>query len=449
MDGKKFIKEEESEYKNIFHRFLKRDFSGNTGQAIKNSTYNFATTLTAKIGSILFTIIIARLLMPELFGLYSLTLATIVLFTGFSDLGLGTAMVRYVSKELGKKKGNPKGYFKFILKLRIFLASLLIVILGASAYYLANSFYQKPIFYALLAGMLYIFLSTITSSLTSLYYAHNNFKKDFFREAIFQISRLGIIPLVIIFTISYSTEIFLLYLFLGLCVSISLSLIALVINLPKLRGKTLSKKNKKQAILFTIPLTATIFSALFFGNIDTFMLGHYVSSEFIGYYSAAFALIGSATALITFAGAFLPVFSRLRGSKLLKALKKALLFTLPLSLLGILFTFILAKPIVVLVYGSAYLPAILIIKILSILFITSPLSGMFQGYFISQGKTKTLAIMIFSALILNIILNYLFITSLLPISEYAATLGAGIATGISRGVYLLSLYIITKHKSFK
>ena len=84
MNVKKDLLNGENQIKGIFSRIRRRDFSGNSGQAIKNSTFQLATNLVAKIGSLFFTIIIARLLMPELFGLYSLALATILMFSAIS-----------------------------------------------------------------------------------------------------------------------------------------------------------------------------------------------------------------------------------------------------------------------------------------------------------------------------------------------------------------------------
>ena len=80
---KKLIKKEAKEMRGILGRVRRRDFSGNAGQAIKNSTYNLATIVVSKGGSLLFTFILARILMPELFGLYSLALSTILMFTIF------------------------------------------------------------------------------------------------------------------------------------------------------------------------------------------------------------------------------------------------------------------------------------------------------------------------------------------------------------------------------
>ena len=69
-----FIKNEAKDAKEILKRIKNKDFSGNEGRAIKNSSWQIATTLTAKIGSLLFTIIIARLMLPEIYGLYGLAL---------------------------------------------------------------------------------------------------------------------------------------------------------------------------------------------------------------------------------------------------------------------------------------------------------------------------------------------------------------------------------------
>ena len=88
----------------VLIRIKKRNFSGNTGQAIKNSGWTTATILVSKIGSLIFTIITARLLMPELFGLYSLALSTISLFALFSDLGIGQSLIKFVVSSRSEKK---------------------------------------------------------------------------------------------------------------------------------------------------------------------------------------------------------------------------------------------------------------------------------------------------------------------------------------------------------
>jgi len=56
----------------ITNRILRRDFSGNTGLALKNSLVSFLTSSFSKLGSIIFVyLIMMRYLSQEVFGLYS------------------------------------------------------------------------------------------------------------------------------------------------------------------------------------------------------------------------------------------------------------------------------------------------------------------------------------------------------------------------------------------
>ena len=298
--GREFIKEEKKDIKEIYRRFWKRDFSGNTGQAIKNSAYSFSTILVQKIGAIIFTIIIARLLMPELFGLYSLALTTIGLFAIISDLGISSTLIRFFSKELAKNKPNTWGYYDHLLKIKFLLTFFASLILILSSYWIANIYYDKPIFYALLAGGLYIFITSFLSFFESIYQSFNNFKKSLMRESIFQVLRLIIIPLIIIFSLKFSENILLLNILLGLSFCYLIALIFLFIKRPILSGKNLNKEQKKQVNKFILPLIAIALSGVFFVSIDKIMLGHFVSAEFIGYYAAAFSLIGAVMGFLSF-----------------------------------------------------------------------------------------------------------------------------------------------------
>ena len=66
------------------------------------------------MGALLFTIILARILMPEFFGLYSLALSTLIMFVSFTDLGLESGMVFFLSKALAKKNEIKNAQRKLI-----------------------------------------------------------------------------------------------------------------------------------------------------------------------------------------------------------------------------------------------------------------------------------------------------------------------------------------------
>lgn len=451
-----FLEREESDIKELFNRFKKRNFKGTEGQAIKNSTFQLSTTLVAKAGSIVFTILIARMLLPELFGLYSLALSTIILFTAFSDLGITTALTTFVSKNIGSKKFvKAKSYFRTLLKYKLFLVLIPSAILLILSYFIANNYYHKPLFLALLAGGIYIPLVSFVGFLESSFKANNDFKRPFLKEFIFQIVRLAIVPLAIFlflkFSLSQESLVAGIILVLSFCYF--LSIIFLIIffrkKIPFLKEdkKNLSKSEKKGLRKFILPLTATALSGIFFGYIDTIMLGHFVKSEFIGYYSSAFSLVGSASVIVGFAGAALfPIFARLKGKSLENAFSKTINLTLLISIIGALVAFFGAGAIINIIYGSEYAPALTLLKIFSLLILVLPLSGIYDSYFFSQEKTKIVAYLLIGTTIINIILNYFFITFGLRFGMMEAVIGACIATVTSRYVYFFGLSAYKKRK---
>lgn len=445
------LSEEKNEVKEVFSRIRKRDFSGNAGQAIKNSTYQLAQNIFMKVGSLVFTIIIARLLMPQLFGLYSLALSTIVLFGAFTDMGIGSAVITFISKNLGKKKQDKaKGYVKKLLKWQNYLLVLVSLVLVMVSYFIARDYYNKPIFYALLVGAIYLPLNAYLAFFENIMKAANDFKVPAVEKMILQVMRLIIVPIAILLFISSSSSLSFGAFVVVAAVTVSYlpGLIYVVIKLRKgahfLEAKisALTPKETKDLKKFILPLTATSLSGIFFGYIDTIMLGHYVASEFISYYSAAFNLVAGASGIIGFAGlALFPIFSRISGARLERIFRKARNFTLLISLFTGIVALIFSGIIVKIVYGGAYLTSIPILEFFSILIVILPLLTLYNNYLISRKKTAIIAKLLVASTALNIILNFVFITYGLQFSPLYAVLGACFATIISRMSYFMGLFI--------
>lgn len=424
----------------IFKRLKNRDFSGNAGLAVKNSIFSFIWAIVLKFGSLVFTIILARMLMPELFGLYSLALSTIVFVTAFSDLGIVTVLINYLSKELVKKKNNSKAYVDYLFKIKFNLTMALGIMLLVSSYFLANFYYNKPVFLALAVGSLYLVVQSLQGFYSGLFQAENKFQYNIYKEVIFQVLRLVLIPLTIILTIRYSTEILLFSIILSLTLCYFLSTLYLFFNRPRFRStRELNEEEKVNVWKFVLPLSFTALSGVVFGYIDMIMLGRFVESEFIGYYSAALAIIGSVGSLIGFSGAIFPIFSRLSGSRLKLGLKRVILFSLPFSLLAILGTLLLSKYLIVLVYGVNYAASTNVLKALAILLLIDPLIAIYSSYHISRFDQTFVAKTLIFATMLNITLNYLFIQYALHISHYATIFAVSLAIVISRLFYLILL----------
>lgn len=449
------IKEEVGDLKDIFRRIKRRDLKGNTGQAIKNSSYQFVQGLVTKIGSLLFTIIMARMLMPELMGLYSLALVTIVMFVSISDLGIYPAVITFGSKMLGKNDpAKAKGYVKKLFKWKLILVSIFSLILLASSYFMANIYYNKPIFYALLVGVLYLPAITILVFLEYIFRATNNFREPLIKEIFFQAMRFIFIPLVIFFllrsNLSSDIIISIVLLTITMCYLFSIILLAALsknkLKFLSVREKKLKKPEIAELKKFIIPLSVLSLSGVFFGYVDTLMLGHYISSSFIAYYGAAFALIGSASTIISFSAmSLMPIFSRISGTSLEKMFAKTRNLTLLISVAAGAFTYSISWWIIKLAYGEAYLSAVPILKYLSILVAILPIMALYNSYFISQKKTKTIAWLIIMATTLNITFNFIGINyGLSHYGEMGGVFGAVGATILSRFAHLTGLVLWRK-----
>lgn len=441
-----FLSSGEQDARTIFTRFKKRNFSGDTGQAIKNSSYQLTTNVIMKVGSLLFTIIIARMLMPEKMGLYSLALSTILLFSIFSDFGISSALITYLSKALGKGDNRKaKAYTEILFKWKYKLVLVSVVFLLAGSYFISNYWYKKPIFYAVLTGVLYIPALQFINFLEVLFKANNNFRTSLIKEVILQITKLVVVPISILLFLNMNlpNRVLVMFVMIGIILCYLIAFLFLVINAKrkisflKVSPSKLNKSDINDLKKFILPLIATAFAGTFFGYVDTLMLGHYVLTEYIAYYGAAFALIGSAGSIIGFmSSAMMPIFSRMEGHQLRKLFKKTRNFTILVSGMATIFTYLAAWWIISIAYGTGYLAAVPILKWFSILLLINTLIGLYESYFTSQKKTSLIARLLVVSTILNIILDILFIGyGVAHYGDMGGIYGAVIATILSRFIY--------------
>lgn len=450
----KSAKNEAAEIKHIVRRIQKRDFSGDVGKALKNSVFDFATNLSAKFGALVFMIILARLLMPELFGLYSLALSTIILFVTFSNFGLFETMVRFVSRALAKKRvQKAKSYFVYLSRLKIILMALAIVVLLFSAKAIATLYYQKPIFLALLAGSFYLLFLGIVGVLKRIFQSVNDFKTTFYQEIIFQVARLIVVPGAVLFALNYALgeEQILFYVIAGLSFALLCSSLFLVSKVKRVSfvqapTKPLPTKEKKKIHAFLLAISLTAISGSIFSHVDTIMLGRFVASEFIGYYAAAFSIVTASVSLITFSAALLPIFSGLNKRKLELFYKKSLRIVLAAAFVLFCVYLILSPTIIAIVFGEAYASSINILRIFSVVVFLLPIIGIVSTYLTSLGKPILITRALVISSLLNLVLNYLAISTLVTYSQMHAVYGATIATITSNAVYLgLLLFYKKKH----
>lgn len=419
--------------------------------AMRNSLYSFSFTMISKIGGIILTIFLARMLLPELFGLYGLVLAVASIALTFTDFGTDLTGTRYISQALGKKnKKMARSFFRFLLNVKVLLTIIAISAVLVMANLLSTTIFNKPlIFLPLIFSCFYIFIESIRSFFGVQFVAKNDLRVFPPLELIFQSSKI-ILSLLAISILSYKLKIagiFIAFGVSGILFFILQLFILIKTDKESIFGSRI-KIDKKKILKYMGFMGLTGITLIFFGSIDTLMLGRFVSSEYIGYYRAALGIVVSISTLLPFSGVLLPIFTQISGQRLDRGLEKSfrylIILAIPLSV-GMMF---LAKNFITLIYGKEYVIATSSLLALSLLIIISPLISLHSTIFQAKGKPRILAKFVIVSLIINIILNYLLIKILLNISQEYAIVGAGISTLISNAFLLIVLIKKTK-KQFK
>ncbi|PJA71022.1 hypothetical protein CO153_03755, partial [Candidatus Pacearchaeota archaeon CG_4_9_14_3_um_filter_30_11] len=376
-----------------------------------------------------------------------LVISIVTIAMTFTDLGIGTTGIRYISESLGKgNKKEGRSYARFFLKMKFALVLITIIILFAFSKYLSFSIYKNPfIYYPLIFSCFFIISESFREFFSGFFVIRKDLRPTVYFNLLLQISKISFSVLAILFLIS---EFEISGLFLAFFVSSFITLlISLYILLKKDKEFLLGKINKVDRFkinnYWKFMAIATL-SIAFFGSIDTLMLGAFVSTEYLGYYRVSMSLILTVASLFPLSAIFLPIFTQIHQKRFIRGFQKTiryiLIFSIPATA-GIIF---ISKHLIFLIYGSLYLPAISSFYFLSLLIITTPLIGLYSTILESKEKPKIVGNAVLISLVANVVLNYiaikLFISN--PLEVIA---GVGFATAISR-LLLLGILIFYSEK---
>lgn len=411
---------------------------------IKNTFWNFVFSTTNKVMALVLTIILARFLMPELFGIYSLAMSVGVVFLAFMNLGINEAVARYVSYELRKNKKKAVAYFNYLLKKKLVLIVVGSILLAVLAYPLSFwIFHQEALFVPLLAVSLYILMYSFDPFVSQIFYIFRQVKVLAIKEFFYQLLKL--IFVLIIFLVMSSTE-KVAFVFAFYALSYFIIFIPLVyVTIRKfgfLFKRQKEKIDKKRVFKYRTYLTIGAFSSIIFGYIDIIMIGILISdASFIGYYRSAFSLVNSLVVILTITNVLFPIFAQSNESQLKKifsvVFKYSFIITIPIAF-GII---LLSNYIIMLFFGSAYLPASGVLAIMSLLAVLGVNSAILSTIFTAREKPEFFIKILIISSIVNIILNFALIKLLLSISFVWAIIGAAIATILSRSLFFTGLWV--------
>lgn len=358
-------------------------------------------SIVQKVISFAYFTLIARSIGVEGTGKYFLALSFTTIFVIFVDLGLTNVFVR----EAAKAKEKIQGYVSTILGIKLILG---ILTYGGLAVVVTLLNYQDP------ELRLMIFISGITMLFDSLHltlYGVLRAIGDLRYEAtsipgsqllslilgsLFLWLKLPLVFLIVAFTIPS---------FFNVCFVATVLKRTYQIRLFPVFDKDIAKRFGRIAIPFAL---AAVFARVY-GYVDSIILSKLAGHEAVGWYSVPYK--------ITFAFQFIPLalvaslYPRLSEyfatdkSKLMVALTQSLSYLALTSFPIAIGIAVLARPIVLMLYGPSYEPSILPLQLLVISLIFSFASFPLGALLNACNKQATQTTIVGVVMVFNIILN--------------------------------------------
>jgi len=404
-------------------------------KVLKNSFFSSSSALIRGIGGFLFSVVIARILTPEQFGIYALAIS-VCFFIMQIDFGTGYTTIRYIAYAVGRRdEGLTRGYFRFFLKIRLVIGFLFALSLIISAESLAIHVFKKPeMFIPLEILAIFLFFFFLTHFIDCCFQAFQDFRYSAIKSIIYESLKFAfVIPLSLLFFNGV---------FIGLTLASALTFIIIFSLFRKNYSylfKDAAKKIERRGVLrFMSIVSIGNFSSVVFTYVDMIMLGIFLSAKYIGYYKAATNIVFGIAGLTGIAGVLFPVFTQLEGESLEDAFKKVFRYASILSFPFAVCIAYFSPQIVSVIYGADYLPASLPLLILSPIIIFNA-TNFFGVLFGGKEKPEYNTAVSITSMVMNVLLNYILILSF-------GMVGAAIATTMSRFFNIVASGVISWKK---
>ncbi len=410
--------------------------------AFRGASVSFVMAILAALVSYFTRVILARNLGPTYYGLFYAVVTFVVFFLFFRDLGLGQALVKYVSHARALKRSDIASYINTPFIIQIGSSIILGTILFFTADWLAESYFNNPaaaimlkllIIYVIGSVFFRIQKQTFQAFQQMLLYSSVEFSKNLF----------VLLGLLVFMSFGY---VLFAPVFAYIAASILLSIVYFpfflrIVKISSLRNISTFSRKAKQMVRYGIPVLSTSVGGKIIGYIDTLLLTYFVSLQDVGIYNA---VLPSAIVLLFFgrsiSSMIFPLSAELWAKKDITRLRSGLELVhrgASILLLPVIITlWYFSTFVITFVFGPAYSSGFHAFQILLLgvfLYVTvqsnnSVLSGM--------GKPKYVMYIVLTSAAMNVLLNLLLIPKL-------SIIGAAIATTCSYVLaFLLSMFLV-------
>lgn len=379
-------------------------------------------------------LIFARLLGPDIYGVYQLALTmtfTILIFTVF---GMDAGLIRYLPIFKGKNKKEPtKGIINFSILFSFISSSIVAIILFLAKDFISCTIFNEPRLSKILPifGFILVFYSLVTV-ISGVFYAEKEAPLFVFYKEILERIFLVFIFVLLYFYFDLRLIGIAIAKFLASLIVLFLTIKWVIKRFPfLLKRPFLPKINRKSFLVYSASLMLIGFTYFFMGQINNLLLGIYTVSKEVGFYSIGYVIASLVIfILVSFNSIFAPSISELYHAGDYKTLNREYsaltrliwIFTLPIFLWVTIFS-----ERILVIFGPEFVAAKWVLVFLAIgQFINAAVGP--NGLMLSMsGHQKWEMFNGIAVACLNIVLNILLIPQL-------GAVGSAIASAIALSV---------------
>lgn len=405
----------------------------------------FASQILVMASGGLLTVVLARLLGPDDYGLLFLAIAVFGALSIFSKLGLAKSGARYVAEY---KERDP-GQIPHILRVALGYNAVIIVVVGAALLVghrqLAGYIGEPSLTPFLLLGVLYLAVEALKTYVRLMLQGFEEIELSATVNAIDRGTRL-------VFAIGFVLLGFgalgaLGGYILGYGIASIVGLVVIYRRFYRAQEVAASIEDglRRRIGSYAVPLTATSTANVLDKRVDTILIGVFLTPVAVSYYTVSKQLIEFVQTPVSALGFTLsPTFGSEkadgnvdRASRIYEeALVHSLLLYVPIAA-GIV---LVAEPTIELLFGNDYLGAVPVLQILGLYAILQAVTKITSNGLDYLGRAKERAIVKGTTAGLNVVLNVVLIPAI-------GVVGAAIATVVTYSLYTLANVFII-HQEF-
>lgn len=384
---------------------------------------------------------LSRLLGPDLYGLLFLAISVFTIIEMFAKLGIAKAAARYISEYKEKSPDQLRHIIKISLLYNIIVLSIVSIIYLATYRYIAAALNEPELVPLLLLGILYLIFGSLNKYTrlilqgfeaieeSAIVHGTNQVLRLFFAVG-FVLLGFGAIGALWGYVISFfATSI------------IGLGFILFRYYLPFNPAPNVEEGLQKRIAEYMVPLTATNAANIIDKQIDTVLIGFFLSPAAVGFYVLAkqifqFVVTPAGALGFTLSPTLASERSAGNNKQASRLYEKSLIYSLLLYLPAAVGLIIIAPSMIELIFGPAYRGATRVLQILCVFLVFVSITMVTSNALDFLGRARDRAIYKGITSIMNAILNVI----LIPVMGIE---GAAIATVITYSIYTsMNIYIM-------